>query len=69
MEEIIKSSAKKLKYSVLKAEQLKVVFQFVSGKDVFAVLPTGYGKSLCFAIFCLPFVFDSVQDHNGACVS
>ena len=70
MEEIIKSSAQKLsQYSALKAEQLKVVSQIVSGKDVFAVLPTGYGKSLCFAILRLPFVFDSAQDHNGACFS
>ena len=59
MEEIIKSSVQKLGYSALKTEQLKVVTQFVSGKDVFADLPTGYGKSLCFAI--LPFVFDAAQ--------
>ena len=29
---------------------------FINGNDVFAVLPTGYGKSLYFA--CLPLVFD-----------
>ncbi len=29
---------------------------FISGKDVFGVLPTGYGKSLCYA--CLPAAFD-----------
>ena len=42
--------------------------QFVSGKDVFAVLPTSYGKRLCFAI--LPFVFDAAQtrDYNWAIV-
>ena len=45
MEEIIKSLVQKHGYSALKAEQLKVVSQFVSGKDVFAVLPTGYGKN------------------------
>ena len=33
---------------VLKEEQLQVIVQFVLGRDVFAVLPTGYGKSLCY---------------------
>ena len=29
---------------------------FLSGSDIFAVLPTGYGKNLCYA--CLPFAFE-----------
>ena len=43
----------------LKQEQLEVVVQFVLGKDVFAVLPTGYGKTLCYQ--CLPRVFNIVN--------
>ena len=35
-------------YANLKPELLDVVEAFVKGRDVFAVLPTGYGKSLCF---------------------
>jgi len=35
----------------LKAEQVQVIHQFVSGKDVFVSLPTGYGKSLCNACY------------------
>ena len=40
-------AARKLGYEEMKLQQLH---------DVFAVLPTGYGKSLCFA--CLPCIFD-----------
>ena len=47
-----RSAARELGYANLKPEQLDVVEAFVKGRDVFAVLPTGYGKSLCFG--CLP---------------
>ena len=60
-EEIAKSvitSIQKLGYLQLKPEQLKVIMEFVNGRDVFAVLPTGYGKTLCYA--CLPLVFDEL---------
>ena len=50
--EAAKSAAKDLGYPDLKPEQQDVVETFVKGHDVFAVLPTGFGKSLCFA--CLP---------------
>ena len=56
--EAVKSAAKELGYPDLKPEQLDVMETFVKGRDVFAVLPTGYGKSLCFG--CLPIVFDKL---------
>ena len=40
----------------MKEEQLEVLVAFLSGSDVFAVLPTGFGKSLCYV--CLPFAFE-----------
>ena len=43
------SAAKELGYHDLKPEQLAVVETVMKGYDVFAVLPTGHGKSLCFA--------------------
>jgi len=63
MEKEISASAaaavKQLGYSHLKDLQLEVITSFVAGKDVFAVLPTGYGKSLCYA--CLPLLFDHLH--------
>ena len=49
-------AARKLCYEEMKLQQLQVVTGILTGRDVFAVLPTGYGKSLCFA--CLPGIFD-----------
>ena len=48
----------------MKSAQLQIVESFVTGHDVFGVLPTGYGKSLCYA--CLPSVFDCLlQKPSG----
>ena len=47
----MKSAAKELGYPDLKPEQLEVVETFVKGRNMFAVLPTGYGKSLSLAAF------------------
>ena len=48
----------------LKKEQRKAIHDFVSGRDVFVSLPTGYGKSFCYAL--LPVVFDhpSLENRN-----
>ena len=51
-------AAKLLGYSELKELQMQVIVAFVMGKDVFAILPTGYGKSLCYA--CLPILLDDL---------
>ena len=53
------AAARFLGYTELKPEQMRVVTSVVMGHDVFVTLPTGYGKSLCFAI--LPLVFDAVM--------
>ena len=52
------NAVQQLGYSSIKDEQLKVVAGLVRGHDVFAVLPTGFGKSLCFS--CLPYMFDEL---------
>ena len=38
---------------VLKVEQKEAVESLLRGKDVFGVLPTGFGKSLIFQLFVL----------------
>ena len=43
----------------LKTEQMEVVTSILRGRDVFAQLPTGYGKTLCYAV--LPVAFDLLQ--------
>ena len=61
MASLIESAAERLGY-VLKEEQRKVVSSFVSGEDVFGILPTGYGKSLCYT--CLPEIFDGLREDS-----
>jgi len=55
---VIKSSVQKLGYTHLKPEQLNIIMGFLRGRDVFTILPTGFGKMLCFA--CLPLAFDEL---------
>ena len=43
--EAARSAARELGYPDLKPEQLKVIETFAKGRDVFAVLPTGYGRA------------------------
>ena len=45
----------------------KVIMSFLAGKDIFAILPTGYGKSLCYAP--LPLLFDRLYRLQGECCS
>ena len=42
----------------LKNHRIEVVLSFLTGNVVFAVLPTEYGKSMCYA--CLPLLFDNL---------
>ena len=56
LDETIANVASSLGYSNVKKEQLKVIRSFIQKNDVLAVLPTGFGKTLCFA--CIPGVMD-----------
>ena len=48
-----------LGYGQMNPQQLRVVESFLKVHNVFGVLPTGFGKSLCYA--CLSIVFDKFQ--------
>ena len=59
----IEEAARAMGYQNLKKEQLKVVSSFIAGNDVFVALPTGFGKSLCFA--SLPSTFNLTGFHSS----
>ena len=58
----ISRTADELGYMALKRQQQVVISSFVSGNDVFVALPTGFGKSICYA--CLPGVFRKLSGEN-----
>ena len=37
-------------YDSLKSKQIDIISNFINGKDVIGLLPTGYGKSMCYLI-------------------
>jgi len=53
---------KRLGYNRTKDLQREIIREVVAGRDVYAILPTGYGKSLCYG--CLPFLFDEIYKPN-----
>ena len=56
IENVVVKAAEQLRYAPLKEEQQQCITDFVRGKDIFIVLPTGFGKTVCYA--CLPKAFD-----------
>ena len=55
MEQVMCNSVQELGYDRPRPDQLKAVLQFVNAQDTFIPLPTGSGRSLCFA--SLPLMF------------
>ena len=53
-------------FAELFPKQWEAVEAFVSGRDVFISLPTGYGKSFCYG--CLPIVFNCLRDKTSSIV-
>ena len=59
LDKAIEESVAVLGLESLKEHQMEAVTAFMSGSDVFVALPTGYGKSIIYAI--LPLLFDKVK--------
>lgn len=47
----------------LKKQQVESIRYVLAGKDVFAWLPTGFGKSVIYE--CLPFVFERLSERKS----
>ena len=64
LERVVVEAVKEMGYEAIKQEQMEAILSFLNKKDVFVVLPTGYGKSLCFG--ALPKIFDKVLRKSGS---
>ena len=60
------AAAKQIGYGALKDLQLEVIKGIATGRAVFALLPTRYGKSLCYG--CLPYFLHHPTEHSIVCV-
>ena len=49
-------SAERLKFLPLKNEQMSSIIEFLKGNDVFVMLSTGLGKTVCYS--CISLAFD-----------
>ena len=55
----IEEAMKEIGLTELKEKQREAVSIFLQGRDTFVSLPTGYGKSLIYAL--LPLVYDRIK--------
>ena len=63
---IVSTAIGRLGYDMLKPRQEAALLSLLGERDVFVSLPTGYGKSLCYA--ALPAVFDSLRNTPSKCI-
>ena len=62
--EAVMTAACHMGFSKLTPHQEQATIAFVNGKDVFVSLPTGSGKTVCFAL--LPFTLTFYWENKGA---
>ena len=58
-------------YTVLKEDQRLVISEFMSDRDVFVMLPSRCGKSMCFTSLPKAYMYDKLRDTtvrpHGSC--
>ena len=62
VESTLRAIGKRHGYVEIKEKQRDAILAFISGKDVFVLLPTGYRKLFCYQ--CLPLLFDILQGYE-----
>ena len=60
----MEKAARILGYPSVKEKQKEAVTTFLSGRDISISLPTGYGKSFCYAT--LPIAFDILLKRDSS---
>ena len=61
-EDAVRESMHLLGVDTLKEKQEEAIMSFLQGNDTFVSLPTGYGKSLIYAL--LPYTFDMISGKH-----
>ena len=64
--ECVLQAGSDLGYAEMKDEQVELAVALLKGKDVFGILPTGFGKSLCYS--CLPGAFDYLLGKDSGSI-
>ena len=63
---LVREAASRLGFANVKPQQLEAILAFCQGKDVFVSLPTGFGKTLIFAV--LPSLFNTIRRSTTSVV-
>ena len=53
-------------YNGLREHQKRIILELMKKRDVFGILPTGYGKSLCYT--SMPLLYDDVYHEEPSIV-
>ena len=63
---IVRVAAAEAGFQDLKPEQMQAILEFINGRDIFVLLPTGYGKSLIYRL--LPLSLSKTRKYICRCL-